>query len=398
MSFRILFCALLATAMGQSVVITTLPSLGREAGLSEFQVAIIMSSSAFIFALGTTLWSRVAKRHGYRRILMIGLTGYSIGTFIFASVWWFGLHGTITGITLFLALLVSRSMQSSIMSATPPSTVGYAIAITPLNRRVNAISKVTSANNLGQVLGPTFAGALVSWGLLTPLYSIIGLTVLALWLVWKKLPAPVAIPSNEPPKLADTPDVPALRPHTLLLVSMCASLFCAMAMMQQSLGFFLIDHCQATTVGAAQGVGIAMMISAACSLFVQFSLVQRTALSPERLIHIAMPLLCCAYMLMYLHHGMLALYIAMGMLGLGMGLGYASIAAAATSRCAAERTAGVTGMITATPAMGYVLGPPVAALLYNQGHRYPFLASVILLAVFSCLALLRLRPQTLQSN
>jgi len=180
--FRVLFCALLATSVGQSVMLTTLPSMGREAELTEFHIATIMSSSAFIFAIGTNVWSKVAKRAGFKRILMVGLTGYSLGTFAFASAWMAGFSGFISGTNLFLALLISRSMQSTIMSATPPSAVGYAVAISSVQGRVSAISKVTSASNVGQIIGPAYAGLLVGFGLLAPLYSIVLLTLLALHL------------------------------------------------------------------------------------------------------------------------------------------------------------------------------------------------------------------------
>ncbi len=392
MPFRILFFALLATAMGQSVVLTTLPSLGREAGLTEFQVAVIMSSSAFIFALGTTFWSRIAKKQGHRRILMVGLTGYTLGTLLFALVWALGLNGYLVGSLLFISLLLARSLQSSIMSATPPSAVGYAIGISPLSQRVKSISKVTSANNLGQVLGPTYAGALVGFGLLTPLYSIVLLTLIALLLVWTKLPTHVAPPPSSANSAQETADEENLKPLTALLITLCASVFCAMAMMQQTLGFFLIDHYGATPVKAAQGVGLAMMISAIFSLGVQLLIVQRTRARPEKLIMIAMPLLAAAYLLMYLHQTVYGLYCAMMLLGLAMGMGYPSIAAVATSRCHPEKQATVTGMITATPAMGYVVGPPVSALFYSYGHRLPFLAATVLIVSFTLISMMQLAP------
>ena len=80
MTYLILFCALLATAVGQSVFLTVLPSLGREAGLTEWQVAVMMSSSAFVFAIGANCWSRVTVKYGYKRLLMVGLSGYTLGT------------------------------------------------------------------------------------------------------------------------------------------------------------------------------------------------------------------------------------------------------------------------------------------------------------------------------
>lgn len=363
-------------------MLTTLPSMGREAGLSEFHIAIIMSSSALIFAFGTNFWSRVAKHRGYRQLLMVGLAGYSIGTFAFAGVWSLGYAGVLSGGVLFIALLLTRSLQSTIMSASPPSAVGYAIRISSAHQRVGAISRVTSANNLGQLIGPVYAGALVTFGLVTPLYSVVIFTLLAFSLVWWKLPAIDASPASTS-QTAQHPQTKPAKGITLVLVLSCASIFCAMAMMQQTLGFFFIDHYNKSPVQSAQQVGIAMMLSAATSLSIQILVVQKARFSADNLIRIALPLLCGAYLLMFIHQHIYTLYLAMLLMGLGMGMGYPSLAAAATSYCAEENQAKVTGYITATPAMGYIVGPPVAATLYQYKIHGPFLAASILLAVFA---------------
>ncbi len=392
MIFSVLFLALFTTAIGQSVVITTLPSLGREAGLSEIQVAIIMSSSAVMFAIGTNLWSRVARRKGYKRTLMIGLTGYSIGTLLFATMWYLGIHYILSGTGLFLALLISRTMQSSIMSATPPSAIGYAISNSPQTDRVKAISKVTSANNLGQVLGPTFAGALVGFGILTPLYSVIALTIFALFVVKRYLPAQAA-PVNQAQRETKGDTVATVKPITAMLVMFSACVFCSMAMLQQTLGFFFMDEYGESTIGAAQSVGIAMMISAASSFAAQMGIVQRIRLRSEKLVQTALLLLVIAYLLCFLHQNVLILYIAMVLLGSGLGMAYPSIAAIASSRCEPDKQATVTGLITSTPAMGYIAGPPIAAVLYNYDHRLPFLFACLLILVVFSMAFIKLFPR-----
>ncbi|NDV92662.1 MFS transporter [Alteromonas sp. 345S023] len=391
-SLNILFCALLATSIGQSVMLTTLPSMGREAGLSEFHIAIIMSSSAFIFAIGTSFWSRVAKHKGYRKLLMVGLAGYSIGTFAFAGMWSLGYAGVLCGSALFFALLITRSLQSTIMSASPPCAVGYAIRISSDQQRVGAISRVTSANNVGQLFGPVYAGALVSFGLVTPLYSVVVFTLLAFVLVWRKLPTIQTSPSLQSQTNQPTLAKPA-KGITLILVLSCASIFCAMAMMQQTLGFFFIDHYGKSPVQSAQQVGIAMMLSAATSLSIQILVVQKARFSADNLIRIALPLLCVAYLLMFIHQHIYTLYIAMLLMGLGMGMGYPSLAAVATSYCAPENQAKVTGYITATPAMGYILGPPLAAALYQGDIHAPFLAASVLLAVFTMIVFFLVRAK-----
>ena len=388
--FKVLFCALLATSVGQSVMLTTLPSMGRQANLSEFQIATIMSSSALIFAFGTNVWSKVAKRAGFKRILMVGLTGYSLGTFAFASAWMAGFSGLISGTNLFLALLISRSLQSTIMSATPPSAVGYAVAISSQQARVSAISKVTSASNVGQIVGPAYAGLLVGFGLLAPLYSIVLLTLLALTLVYYKLPVlPPLSKQQTAVHTGQDSQAPTKLPY--VFVAACICVFCAMAMMQQSLGFFFIDFYHYTPVEAARQVGLAMMVSAAASLTAQFGWVQKGRISKETMITLALPLLGLAYLLLFLQHSLFVLYIAMALMGLGMGMAYPSLAAAATTYCAPSQQATITGLITATTAIGYVIGPPFAAVIYQVNIALPFAVASVLIALTTCVVYITLQ-------
>lgn len=387
--FRVLFCALLATSVGQSVMLATLPSMGRQADLSEFHIATIMSSSALIFAIGTNVWSKIARRAGFKRILIVGLAGYSAGTFAFASAWMAGFSGIISGTNLFLALLISRSLQSTIMSATPPSAVGYAVAISSASGRVSAISKVTSASNVGQIIGPAYAGLLVGFGLLAPLYSIVILTMLALILVVLKLPVlpPQSLEQNTQSPNA-VKDNPTRLPY--VFVASCVCVFAAMAMMQQTMGFFFIDFYAKSPVEAARLVGFAMMMSAATSLTVQFTVVQKARISKESMMSIALPLLSLAYLVLFLQQSFTVSYLGMAIMGVGMGMAYPSLAAAATTYCSPSQQSSITGLITATTAMGYIVGPPLAATLYQVNIALPFAAASILMALISCVVLLTL--------
>ena len=370
-------------------MLTTLPSMGREATLTEFHIATIMSSSAFIFAIGTNIWSKVAKRAGFKRILMVGLTGYSLGTFAFASAWMAGFSGFISGTNLFLALLISRSMQSTIMSATPPSAVGYAVAISSVQGRVSAISKVTSASNVGQIIGPAYAGLLVGFGLLAPLYSIVLLTLLALLLVYFKLP--VLPPAPEPTNVSSSTGQKTTSSKVpYVFVTACICVFCAMAMMQQSLGFFFIDFYHVTPVEAARQVGFAMMCSAATSLLIQFFVVQKARISKEAMISIALPLLGIAYLVLYMHNELWMLYLAMTIMGIGMGMAYPALAAAATTYCSPSQQSSVTGLVTATTAMGYIVGPPLAAFAYQKNIALPFAIASLLIAITTCVIFITL--------
>lgn len=284
------------------------------------------------------------------------------------------------------------------MSATPPSVVGMAIAISNDSERVKAISKVSSAHSLGQILGPTFAGLIVSIHLLAPLYGITLMTLIAVTLVWRFLPRVQTMPLNTPSHKNAKPADRTIQPYVPLLIAMNASVFLAVAMMQQSLAFFLIDHHGLTTTEAAQAVGLAMMISAVCALTIQVALVQRTSIHPGNLIKIALPLLSIGYLIIFLHQQPAHLYIAMLFLGSGLGISYPAIAALASSSCKPENQATVTGFITASPAMGYIIGPPIAAMLYGIGHRMPFIAASVLLAIVTIVAITHLRARPTNRN
>lgn len=389
MTYLILFCALLATAVGQSVFLTTVPSLGRLANLSEMQVAVMMSSSALVFAIGANVWSRYTLRYGYRKLLLLGLSGYTLGTFVFATIWWAGLNGWLSGTILFTGLLISRCLQSSVMSATPPSVVGYVVAVSSSKERASSISKVTSANNLGQILGPPLAGLLVGAGILAPFYFVIVFTVLAIVLVAKKLPDLNAAQAGRSGADTIKSDI-KIKSSTLLLISCCVCLFGCMAIMQQSLAFFLMDTLDFSAVGAARQAGLSMMVMAVFSLIIQFTVVQRHWLRPTALIYIALPLTAVGYAVLYFQQELLHLYIGLALMGAGFGAAYPSIAAVATARCEAAKQAKVTGLITASPAMGYITGPPISAALFNLDERWPFLAAALLMGIASLVVWLRL--------
>lgn len=328
---------------------------------------------------------------------MVGLTGYSLGTFAFASAWMAGFSGFISGTNLFLALLLTRSLQSTIMSATPPSAVGYAVAISSAQGRVSAISKVTSASNVGQIIGPAYAGLLVGFGLLAPLYSIVLLTLLALLLVYVKLPALAPVSQQNNQTSANSSEIASSRvPY--VFVAACICVFCAMAMMQQSLGFFFIDFYQLSPVDAARQVGFAMMCSAAASLTIQFTVVQKARISKEAMISLALPLLALAYLLLFLQSTFEVLYLAMAIMGFGMGMAYPALAAAATTYCAPQQQSSITGLITATTAMGYIVGPPLAALIYQQNITLPFAVASALIAFTACISFITLRHVKQQSQ
>jgi len=274
------------------------------------------------------------------------------------------------------------------MSATPPAALAYAISTCSTAQILPTICHLTSANNLGQMLGPMLVGFLVIFGLLAPLYTITLFTILALILVWRLLPvdkpfSPLATPqSYKSTALNDKERKYSFVPFTVI----AASLFCAMAMTQQSLGFFIMDELNQNAINSASMLGIGAMIVATCSLITQLFLLQRLRLNQLTLLKIGILTLIIGHLLIATCHNINDIYIGMSFLGFGMGFSYPTATSIATSRCIKSQQQTALGVISAVPAIGYISGPLIAAFLYQQNIYFPFYAATILMVIILLLS------------
>ena len=133
-----LLAAVAVTAL-ETLVFTLLPSLGRATGLAEMQVGLIISCSSLVFALASPVWGTLSESLGRKRVLVIGLSGYSLGTLMFSLVFDAGLHGWVSGTALVAGLVISRMLQAAIMAATPAAAAAYTADITTPEQRTRGM-------------------------------------------------------------------------------------------------------------------------------------------------------------------------------------------------------------------------------------------------------------------
>ncbi len=364
---RTLLFSLVCIGMGFTVLFPVLAPLGREIGLTEIQITGIIAASSLTVFLSSPLWGRVSDVWGRKRVILIGLFGFSAGTLLFNSVLYAGLSRTLTGSLLFGALVVARMLHASVMSASMPAANAYMADITDPATRTKGMGAAGAANNVGSILGPAVASlAVVS--LLTPLWVMAVVAFLNGLFVWRYLPEPPrhGVAGVRPKRMKYTD--PRILPFVIVGVMM----FTGMALVQQTMGFRFQDTLGLSAGETAQKFGFAMMLSGACSLIAQFAIVQRISVSPFTLLRLAMPLLIIAFTIMAMADSQLWLSIAMMILGFGMGMAGPGFMAGASLAVSPQEQGSVAGVAGACGPLGFTLGPLLGGALYQINAALPY--------------------------
>lgn len=365
----LIFSAIMATALGQTVVFAVLGPLGREVGLNEVQIGAIITCSSIVFSLFSPFWGRRSDRVGRRQTMITGLLGYTAGTVLFASTFWVGLQGWLSGLWLFGALILARCLQSLVMSATSPSATAYMADITDISQRTRGMGIIASAHSIGSILGPACA-ALAMAGLLMPLYFAAMMTLLAAFCVWKGLPR---LPPQTSTSGPATARLHLYDKRILPYILVGVSLFTGFSMVQQTLGYYVQDILQLPADTTVQKVGFAMMASACAALFAQLVIVQKMKLHPVLLLRLGLPMLMTGFFLLTLVNGMATLVLDFALIGFGMGLCGPGFSALASLAVDAREQGAVAGLISSCPALGFILGPVLGGALYQWHMTAPAL-------------------------
>jgi len=368
-AFLILAIGTLTIAMGQSLVFAILPPLGRELGLQEMQIGSIITFSSLVFFLSSPRWGRRSDYMGRKRIILIGLVGYTVGTIVFASIILLGLKAMISGIAIYIALIVARMGQSSVMSATPPGAAAYVADITNSQNRVSGMGKLGAANNIGTILGPGVGGALAGISLLMPLYFAAVATFFSALLVWKLLPDAPQVKMS----VRDVKKMSYFDRRYFAFFVLGFFMFMSFAVVMQTSAFYFQDMLGLDGRQTAQSVGMGMMASAAMSLFSQGVIVQVLRWRPLRLINIGIPIILVSFLGLIVAQDLIQLIAAMAIMGVGTGMAGPGLFAGASLTVSAEEQGGLAGLMNSCPPLGFIVGPLVGTGLYSIGPSYPYI-------------------------
>ena len=382
--FALLVSGLFSSSIGQSLIFAILPPLGRSVAFNEVQTNAIISLSALVFTLSSPRWGRLTDRVGRKPVMISGLVGYSIGTILFTSVFVVGLQGWVTGTLLYALALLARCLQSVVMSGTNPAAAAYAADHSSPKYRTQTLARLGTATSLGMIIGPVFGGALASFGLLVPLFAAAALTGVSALAIWYWLPR-VTRPLQDR-KLRKKLSVLDPRIRDYLLASFGG--FVGFSGIQQTLGFRLQDSLGLSNTETAQYTGIALMVSAGSTFAMQMLVAQRFKSTPVLLVRWGLGALLAGGLLIAASHGFHLLLGGMAFLGAGLGLMVPAVASGASLAVSPEEQGGAAGLVTATPAAGFVVGPVACGSLYTL---HPTLAPLGAAAVIAWVLTLMLR-------
>ena len=353
--------------MGFTVLFPVLAPLGRELGLQDFQITSIISISSLTVFLSSPHWGRLSDRYGRRRIMLIGVFGFSLGTIIFNTVLNLGLSGWLLGTPLFISLIVARVTHASLMSAGMPAATAYMADITDVSNRTKGMGAAGAANNIGSILGPALAGLAVI-SLLAPLWTIAVFAFLNGLFILKFLPESPHNPSEHRPVRRLRYSDPRILPFVIVGVCM----FTGFALVQQTMGFRFQDVLGLGPGETAQTFGLAMMCTGAASLFAQLVVVQKLDIKPFTLLRLAMPVLIVAFTLMTFVETQLLLTLAMTFLGFGMGLAGPGFMAGASLAVSPAEQGSVAGVAGSCGPLGFTIGPFIGGLMYQYNPTIPY--------------------------
>ncbi len=391
----LIFVAIMCVHVGQTVVFAILAPLGREVGLVEWQIGTIITCSSLVFSLASPRWGRLSDRWGRKPVMVLGLLGYTAGTVLFASVFWAAMQGWLSGTSLFISLVAARMAQSLVMSATSPAATAYLSDITAAHERTAAMGMISTAHSIGTIAGPV-----VAWfaflSLLAPMYMVAGATLLAAFLVMRGLPE--AGPQTRhgldhrngvhPEGVRESSDKQAGKQSSrgfdrdvMPFIAVGVSMYAGFAIVQQTLGYYIQDRLGLSAIQTAQQVGYVMLATAVASLVSQWLPVRRLSWRPARLMRVGILCMLAGFAGVGLSGSLATLALSMGLVGLGMGMAGPGFSAAATLSAPADRQGAVAGLVSASPAMGFIVGPLIGALLYHVNVHLPSWGAALLFVI-----------------
>ncbi|HKH27455.1 MAG TPA: MFS transporter [Sphingomicrobium sp.] len=399
--FLLLYAAMLVAASGNTALQSVMPAIGREIGISDFWVAVAYTWSAVLWVVLAPYWAEKSDHHGRKALMLLGLSGFIVSTFLCGLVLHFGLKGAIGGGVTFILFGIFRAIYGSLGSATPSATQAYLAAKTRRSGRVAALSALSSSFGLGTIIGPAVAPLFVLpfVGLAGPLFafSLIAVVVFTSILLWlpndryarrigrgaaMSYPSGASQPTGASVLAATSPKRKRLswkdsRIRSWILAGVAAGH--AQAATLTCIGFFVIDRLSLEPHGSEASIAIVMMAGASATLAAQWGLIPRLNLKPRALIVWGALIAAAGLAGAMAATDLYGITLSFALASLGFGFTRPGFTGGASLAVPLVEQGGVAGVITAANGISWVAAPAGGMALYLISPNLPFAISAALL-------------------
>jgi MFS family permease len=380
-SYWVLLLTVMSYGVVNNVVFCLLPLVGVQLGLQASQITLIGSCAALMVFIVSPWWGRKSDEWGRRTSILIGVGGYCLSALLLVVFFSLGSAGCLNPDQLYVGIFISRLVQAFLIAAMLPAITAYVIDITSVEDRAVGLSQTGAAHGVGAIAGPSLI-VLAAWHLLLPLYVAVALALIIAVLVKLYLVEPSARQRGKKAVPATRLGYFDPRYRHLLLVGVVVYL--AMAVSTQIMGFYLPAVLGLDVKDAAGSLGMTQGAMAAATVFAQLVLVRRLAWRPLQLLALGVPIMAGGFVLLAVAAALAPFVIAAMLIGLGLGMCGPGFSAAVSLSVGPDEQGAVAGFLAACPALGYVVGPFGAGLLYEWSPRVPFyLVAVLLLAIWA---------------
>jgi MFS family permease len=383
-ALAIIFGVSIATALGNTGLISVLPAIGRSIGIPDEMVVAIFSLSAVLWAAASPFWAKASDRYGRKPLMMLGLSGFMVSMAACGVVVSAGLAKLAAPLVIFGFFLFARAIFGLFGSSSNPATQAYVADHTGPEERTQSMAGLAGAFGLGTVIGPFLAPLFILpvVGLAGPLYSFSLIAAVMLFIVWRYLPESQWRSQAAEPGEAEAAvgkPTPMWRDRRVIpfLIYGFVVASCQTAQ-QQTLGFLIIDKLGMSPIAAQRPIAIAMAFGAVAGLLAQWGIIRMFEMTPRQLLRWGVATAALGNLLVAAAPDYWAVVAGYALASLGFGFARPGFTAGSSLAVEARDQARVAGAIAAVNGINAVLAP-LFMRLYHVNHAGPFLLNMALM-------------------
>lgn len=371
-----LFYSVCIMVAGQAFLFTVLPPIGREIGLEDYHVGLVMSVHGLFMLFIGPMWGSLSEKWGRRPVIFIGGFIFCLSVMIFGMIVDAALSGTITVTMVLLLFIASRALFALGAGAVTPASMALAADMSSREMRLKTLSIMTAATSTGAIIGPSVSAFLSIYGLSKPFYfiAVAGLLILlgALFL----LPNSPHLSSDKSHGYREL-----LKGNILYIASGSSFFMIGIYGVFSTLGFFVQDRFSLEPIEAARIMGLGLMCAASATIFIQVFVISWVKINPKALILVGIIFGLISVVLIWISQSIIIFYLAMLANGIGQGLAMPAINTSLSLSAGPDFQGRVAGITTSTQAIAFLFAPASSVALYQMTGWGSFLVSSIIIVL-----------------